>query len=121
MHIGAVKVRPALACIGEPGGGHWAQASSMGSVAGPLRVLVDMDGVLADFEGAVLRGFCSRFPGEPRVELAARKGFSVREQYRCLREDLGVSVAGRGRLRRRVWGAWGALRSGWKMGGLRLV
>ncbi|KFQ69436.1 5'(3')-deoxyribonucleotidase, cytosolic type, partial [Phaethon lepturus] len=44
-----------------------------------LRVLVDMDGVLADFEGAVLRGFRTRFPGEPRVELVARRGFSVRE------------------------------------------
>ncbi|XP_050764404.1 5'(3')-deoxyribonucleotidase, cytosolic type isoform X1 [Gymnogyps californianus] len=65
----------------------------MGGRAGPLRVLVDMDGVLADFEGAVLRGFGARFPGEPRVELAARRGFSVREQYRCLREDLGAKVA----------------------------
>ncbi|KAM6240578.1 5'(3')-deoxyribonucleotidase, cytosolic type isoform 2-T2 [Spheniscus humboldti] len=49
-----------------------------GSAAGPLRVLVDMDGVLADFEGAVLRGFRARFPGEPRVELAARRGFSAK-------------------------------------------
>lgn len=62
--------------------------------AGALRVLVDMDGVLADFEGAVLRGFRARFPAEPRVELAARRGFSVREQYRALREDLAVSAAG---------------------------
>ncbi|XP_067164310.1 5'(3')-deoxyribonucleotidase, cytosolic type [Apteryx mantelli] len=65
----------------------------MGSAAGPLRVLVDMDGVLADFEGAVLRGFLSRFPGEPRVELAERRGFSVWEQYRCLRRDLADKVA----------------------------
>ncbi|NXK23208.1 NT5C protein, partial [Arenaria interpres] len=62
----------------------------------PLRVLVDMDGVLADFEGAVLRGFVARFPGEPRVELAERRGFSVREQYCSLREDLGGSPAGTG-------------------------
>ncbi|XP_057237397.1 5'(3')-deoxyribonucleotidase, mitochondrial-like [Malurus melanocephalus] len=60
----------------------------MGSAAVPLRVLVDMDGVLADFEGAVLREFRARFPAEPRVELAERRGFSVREQYRRLREDL---------------------------------
>ncbi|NWU64403.1 NT5C protein, partial [Pterocles burchelli] len=59
----------------------------------PLRVLVDMDGVLADFEGAVLRGFRGRFPSEPRVELEERRGFSVREQYRGLREDLGAKVA----------------------------
>ncbi|XP_014807939.1 PREDICTED: 5'(3')-deoxyribonucleotidase, cytosolic type isoform X2 [Calidris pugnax] len=48
----------------------------MAGAAVPLRVLVDMDGVLADFEGAVLRRFVSRFPGEPRVELADRRGFS---------------------------------------------
>lgn len=64
----------------------------MGSAAAPLRVLLDMDGVLADFEGAVLRGFRDRFPLEPRLELAERRGFSVREQYRSLREDLAVSA-----------------------------
>ncbi|XP_065549354.1 5'(3')-deoxyribonucleotidase, cytosolic type [Lathamus discolor] len=62
-------------------------------MAGALRVLVDMDGVVADFEGSVLRGFSARFPAEPRVELAARSGFSVREQYRGLRRDLAAKVA----------------------------
>lgn len=94
----------------------------MGSAAGPLRVLVDMDGVLADFEGAVLRGFRDLFPGEPRVELEARRGFSVREQYQCLREDLGVSAAGRGwLLRRRVCSERKMLRRGWKMGRWLLI
>ncbi|NXR06719.1 NT5C protein, partial [Semnornis frantzii] len=65
----------------------------MACAGGRLRVLVDMDGVLADFEGAVLRDFRARFPGEPRVELPARRGFSVREQYRSLREDLADKVA----------------------------
>uniref|UniRef100_A0A8C8SFB6 5', 3'-nucleotidase, cytosolic n=1 Tax=Pelusios castaneus TaxID=367368 RepID=A0A8C8SFB6_9SAUR len=65
----------------------------MAGSAPPLRVLVDMDGVLADFEGGLLRAFLARFPGEPHVELAERRGFSAREQYRSLREDLGTKVA----------------------------
>ncbi|XP_039357394.1 5'(3')-deoxyribonucleotidase, cytosolic type [Mauremys reevesii] len=64
-----------------------------GSAASRVRALVDMDGVLADFEGGVLRAFLARYPGEPHVELAERRGFSVRDQYRCLREDLGAKVA----------------------------
>ncbi|XP_054703073.1 5'(3')-deoxyribonucleotidase, cytosolic type isoform X2 [Grus americana] len=83
MHIHVLKIRPALACVEEPAGAHRVQAASgvgsaMGSAAGPLRVLVDMDGVLADFEGAVLRDFRARFPGEPQVELPARRGFSAK-------------------------------------------
>ncbi|XP_074870823.1 5'(3')-deoxyribonucleotidase, cytosolic type [Carettochelys insculpta] len=64
-----------------------------GAPAPRLRVLVDMDGVLADFEGGILRAFRARYPREPHVELVERRGFSVREQYRRLREDLGAKVA----------------------------
>lgn len=58
-----------------------------------VRVLVDMDGVLADFEGGLLRGFLRRFPGEPHVPLEQRRGFLACEQYRALRPDLGDKVA----------------------------
>nr|XP_056719352.1 5'(3')-deoxyribonucleotidase, cytosolic type [Euleptes europaea] len=64
-----------------------------GVAAPPLRVLVDLDGVLADFEGGLRRGFLASYPGDPHVELAERRGFSAREQYRCLREDLGDKAA----------------------------
>lgn len=97
----------------------------MAAAAAPLRVLVDMDGVLADFEGAVLRGFCARFPGEPRVELEARRGFSVREQYGRLREELGVSAAAAAEVEREERGglAGGAKRCGGagKWGGCALL
>ncbi|OWK14787.1 NT5C [Cervus elaphus hippelaphus] len=57
-----------------------------------VRVLVDMDCVLADFEAGLLRGFLQRFPGEPYVPLEERRGFLAREQYRALRPDLAVFI-----------------------------
>uniref|UniRef100_A0A8C6YXF0 5', 3'-nucleotidase, cytosolic n=1 Tax=Nothoprocta perdicaria TaxID=30464 RepID=A0A8C6YXF0_NOTPE len=79
--------------LGLPRGGRGGAGGRAALAAAPLRVLVDMDGVLADFEGALLRAFACRFPGEPRVELAQRRGFSVREQYHGLRRDLAEKVA----------------------------
>ncbi|KAF5919479.1 hypothetical protein HPG69_006079 [Diceros bicornis minor] len=65
----------------------------MAVAARPVRVLVDMDGVLADFEAGLLRGFRRRFPGEPHVPLDERRGFLACEQYRALRPDLADKVA----------------------------
>ncbi|KAM3591520.1 uncharacterized protein V6R79_003107 [Siganus canaliculatus] len=53
-----------------------------------LRVLVDMDGVLADFEGGFLKKYQARYPGEPYITLDDRRGFWVSTQYGQLRSDL---------------------------------
>ncbi|XP_040308859.1 5'(3')-deoxyribonucleotidase, mitochondrial, partial [Herpailurus yagouaroundi] len=53
-----------------------------------LRVLVDMDGVLADFEGGFLRKFRARFPDQPYVALEDRRGFWLSEQYGRLQPGL---------------------------------
>lgn len=56
-----------------------------------LRVLVDMDGVLADFEGGFLKKYRARYPDEPYITLDDRRGFWVSTQYGQLRSDLCVS------------------------------
>ena len=40
-----------------------------------LRVLVDMDGVLCDFEGFFLHEFREKFPDSPYIPLSERKDF----------------------------------------------
>ena len=44
-------------------------------------VLVDQDGVLADFEQGLLDAFRANHPGAPFIALADRRGFYAREQY----------------------------------------
>ncbi|XP_029432590.1 5'(3')-deoxyribonucleotidase, mitochondrial [Rhinatrema bivittatum] len=66
---------------------HWRPSSCL-SEPRHLRVLVDMDGVLADFEGGFLRNYRSRYPDDPYIPLEDRRGFWVSEQYGQLRPEL---------------------------------
>ena len=58
-----------------------------------LRVLLDLDQVLADFEGHFLKEFRKKYPDEPSVELDDREGFWLRDQYDILKPGLGVSYS----------------------------
>ncbi|XP_043567858.1 5'(3')-deoxyribonucleotidase, mitochondrial-like [Chiloscyllium plagiosum] len=58
------------------------------SAGARLRVLVDMDGVLADFEGGFLKKFRDTYPEDPYIELQDRRGFWVSTQYGELQPDL---------------------------------
>lgn len=73
---------------------HRISANMCSSASAPgkrLRVLVDMDGVLADFEGGFLKKYRARYPDDPYISLEDRRGFWVSAQYGKLRSDLCVS------------------------------
>ncbi|XP_034987965.1 5'(3')-deoxyribonucleotidase, mitochondrial isoform X1 [Zootoca vivipara] len=59
-----------------------------------LRVLVDMDGVLADFEGGFLKKFRAKYPEKPYISLEDRRGFWVSEQYGQLESELSEKAIG---------------------------
>lgn len=68
---------------------HRISANMSSSASGKrLRVLVDVDGVLADFEGGFLKKYRARYPNDPYISLEDRKGFWVSSQYGQLRSDL---------------------------------
>lgn len=46
-----------------------------------MRVLIDMDGVIADFEGDFLRRWKEQHPDKTFIPLEERRGFYVSEQY----------------------------------------
>uniref|UniRef100_A0A8C0JCJ2 5',3'-nucleotidase, mitochondrial n=1 Tax=Chelonoidis abingdonii TaxID=106734 RepID=A0A8C0JCJ2_CHEAB len=68
-------------------------ARSCSATCRHLRVLVDMDGVLADFEGGFLKKFRARFPEKPYIALEDRRGFWVSEQYGQLRSELSKAIS----------------------------
>lgn len=55
-----------------------------------LRVLVDMDMVLCDFEGYFLQLYREKFQDAPFVPLEERKTFYICDQYEKIRDDLPV-------------------------------
>ena len=55
-----------------------------------LRVLLDMDQVLADFEGHFLKEFRRKYPNEPFVDLEHREGLHISKQYEQIKPGLGV-------------------------------
>ena len=57
-----------------------------------LRVLLDLDQVLADFEGHFLKEFRKKYPDEPCVELEDREGFWLRDQYDDIKPGLSVGL-----------------------------
>lgn len=85
-----------------PAGRRWGPGWRAGRAdSRALRVLVDMDGVLADFEGGFLRKFRARFPDQPFIALEDRRGFWLSEQYGLLQPGLSVSIPRPGPARRR--------------------
>ncbi|XP_050394560.2 5'(3')-deoxyribonucleotidase, cytosolic type isoform X2 [Patella vulgata] len=57
-----------------------------------LCVLLDLDQVLADFEGHFITKFREKFPDDPFVQLDERKGFYIKDQYEKLDGNLGDKV-----------------------------
>ena len=57
-----------------------------------LLVLVDMDGVLCDFEGHFLKLFRYQYPDDPFIPLESRNTFYLDEQYGEMDEQLEVTT-----------------------------
>lgn len=59
----------------------------------PLRILIDMDQVIADFEGGFLRQYRLDYPNDPWIPLEERNTFYLTEQYsKAFSEDVAVKT-----------------------------
>ena len=60
-------------------------------------ILIDMDGVLADYERGFLSAFRKAFPNHPHIPINERKAFYVRDDYpEELKDDVGSIYTARG-------------------------
>lgn len=57
-----------------------------------IRVLVDMDGVICDFEQSFLDKFREQHPNEPYIPLSERHGFYIDEQYSKIKPSLREKI-----------------------------
>ncbi|XP_067329729.1 5'(3')-deoxyribonucleotidase, mitochondrial-like [Anolis sagrei] len=91
LFLGSAFLHPQRGCcapfLAFGGFFRWSSSSSSPGLR-RLRVLVDMDGVLADFEGGFLKKFQARFPDMPCIPLEDRRGFWVSEQYGQIEPEL---------------------------------
>ena len=58
-----------------------------------VRVLVDMDGVLCDFEGYFLQKYRETFPEFPYIPLEERNTFYLKDQYQSLGAEAVVGFS----------------------------
>ena len=56
----------------------------------PVRVLVDMDGVVADFDGHLTKVYRQKYPDLPYVKLEDRDGLYATDQYAAFGDDIRV-------------------------------
>jgi hypothetical protein len=68
-------------------------ASKQSDFQKQLRVLVDMDQVLCDFERSFLQKYQETYPDHPFIPLDDRQTFYVADQYEKLGDGIAVSMA----------------------------
>ncbi|XP_059149308.1 uncharacterized protein LOC131936377 [Physella acuta] len=57
-----------------------------------LKVFIDFENVLCDFEGSLLKEYRKMYPKEPFISLEQRKGLNIKQQYAELGVGLGEKL-----------------------------